>query len=255
VDNGTRSCLGCGATITPPMSHRRRYCTQTCSRRSRGKTAEHSRRAYHRRRAQIVHTRSCPQCGTTIPVTAHANRRLCSTRCVEARRSRTPERRASSARQDARRRNSRMDTRWPHGRPPCPGCGMDLPAATRVDQVYCSVGCKERMRQRSAEYLAHRCVVSMQRRALIINRGVPFTIAQLAARLTMFSGCWMCGSTPNEVEHVKPLARGGWHMLANLRPACGRCNRRKGTRWVGVSTVALLRKEAARDWDLYSVAR
>lgn len=58
-----------------------------------------------------------------------------------------------------------------------------------------------------------------------------FTIDQLAARLSMFSGCWVCGGGWSEVDHVKPLAKGGLHCLSNLRPICLSCNRRKSDRW------------------------
>jgi 5-methylcytosine-specific restriction endonuclease McrA len=61
---------------------------------------------------------------------------------------------------------------------------------------------------------------------------VPFTAAQLRERLSMFGGrCWMCGRAGDTLDHVKPLAKGGAHMLANLRPACGSCNSRKGVSW------------------------
>ena len=63
---------------------------------------------------------------------------------------------------------------------------------------------------------------------------IPFTVAQLDDRLSMFSGCWMCGCERDEtfhVDHVKPLSKGGWHCLSNLRPACGPCNLSKGAKW------------------------
>ncbi|WP_425608699.1 HNH endonuclease [Streptomyces albipurpureus] len=31
-----------------------------------------------------------------------------------------------------------------------------------------------------------------------------------------------------EVDHIRPLARGGLHIFANLTPACGPCNASKG---------------------------
>jgi 5-methylcytosine-specific restriction endonuclease McrA len=44
--------------------------------------------------------------------------------------------------------------------------------------------------------------------------------------------CWMCRSPEDlEVDHVKPLSKGGAHVLSNLRPACGTCNRTKRERW------------------------
>lgn len=63
---------------------------------------------------------------------------------------------------------------------------------------------------------------------------VPFTSDQLQARLSMYAGCWICGCALGErfhVDHVKPLARGGWHCLSNLRPSCPSCNISKGAKW------------------------
>ena len=63
---------------------------------------------------------------------------------------------------------------------------------------------------------------------------IPFTVAQLEDRLSMFAGCWMCGCELDggmHIDHVKPLSKGGWHCLANLRPACGPCNLSKGAKW------------------------
>lgn len=36
--------------------------------------------------------------------------------------------------------------------------------------------------------------------------------------------CWRCGAWAATVDHVVPVVLGGSHDLANLRPACGRCN-------------------------------
>jgi 5-methylcytosine-specific restriction endonuclease McrA len=59
-----------------------------------------------------------------------------------------------------------------------------------------------------------------------------FTPAQLLQRLAYYGGrCWMCGATADCIDHVKPLSRGGAHMLCNLRPACTPCNTRKGANW------------------------
>ena len=63
---------------------------------------------------------------------------------------------------------------------------------------------------------------------------IPFTAEQLADRLSMFAGCWMCGCERDEtfhVDHVKPLSKGGWHCLSNLRPSCPSCNISKGAKW------------------------
>lgn len=71
-----------------------------------------------------------------------------------------------------------------------------------------------------------------RRRALMSGAStVPFTPQQLRERLSMFGHkCWMCGAPEDETDHVIPLSRGGPHALANLRPACLPCNRRKGAK-------------------------
>lgn len=72
-----------------------------------------------------------------------------------------------------------------------------------------------------------------ERRARKLNApSIPFTPAQLASRMAYFGGrCWVCGVEHDAVDHVKPLSRGGWHCLSNLRPICTPCNTRKKDRW------------------------
>lgn len=61
---------------------------------------------------------------------------------------------------------------------------------------------------------------------------IPFTKRELNQRLSMFGNkCWICGSSATAVDHVKPIARGGAHILANLRPICCACNSKKGSTW------------------------
>lgn len=61
---------------------------------------------------------------------------------------------------------------------------------------------------------------------------VSFTAASAAAKWAYWAGlCWICGSKATSWDHVKPLSRGGWHMLSNLRPACRSCNSRKHAKW------------------------
>jgi 5-methylcytosine-specific restriction endonuclease McrA len=67
------------------------------------------------------------------------------------------------------------------------------------------------------------------RRAGVLN--VPFTDEQLRQRLSMYGHlCWMCSGTATTIDHVIPIALGGPHVLANLRPACRPCNSRKGAK-------------------------
>ena len=58
------------------------------------------------------------------------------------------------------------------------------------------------------------------------------TVKLLAAKAAFWGDrCWMCGGEWTDWDHVKPLAKLGPHMLANLRPACDPCNSSKGDRW------------------------
>lgn len=84
-----------------------------------------------------------------------------------------------------------------------------------------------RTRPLRAEY--HR----RQRARRAANSRVPVTQQALAQKLAHWGGkCWMCRSAEFQAwDHVKPISKGGAHMLANLRPACGDCNRRKGAKW------------------------
>jgi 5-methylcytosine-specific restriction endonuclease McrA len=61
---------------------------------------------------------------------------------------------------------------------------------------------------------------------------VPFTPSQLKAKVAYWgSRCWICGGGYEAIDHVKPLNKGGLHVLANLRPVCTPCNTRKRDQW------------------------
>lgn len=55
----------------------------------------------------------------------------------------------------------------------------------------------------------------------------------LKMKLHYYGGkCWICRTNPYEHwDHVKPLAKGGAHILANIRPSCADCNLAKGDKW------------------------
>jgi 5-methylcytosine-specific restriction endonuclease McrA len=66
---------------------------------------------------------------------------------------------------------------------------------------------------------------------------VPFTPEQLAQRFDYYGNrCYLqlpdiCIDEAQHADHVKPLSKGGPHMLANLRPACQPCNSSKKDKW------------------------
>lgn len=70
-------------------------------------------------------------------------------------------------------------------------------------------------------------------RRAIRSGSAPFTAEQLSQRVEYYGGkCWICKEAPYEhLDHVKPLNKGGPHILANLRPACAKCNLSKSDKW------------------------
>lgn len=77
---------------------------------------------------------------------------------------------------------------------------------------------------------AYKAAASKRKAVLRSATVVPFTHEQLNLRMSMFGfSCVYCGGEFEHVEHAIPLARGGLHCLANLRPSCATCNLRKGT--------------------------
>jgi 5-methylcytosine-specific restriction endonuclease McrA len=70
----------------------------------------------------------------------------------------------------------------------------------------------------------------------IDNGHIPYTPTQLDSKVAYWGNrCWMCAKSLHghviQMDHVKPLHKGGMDCLSNLRPACGRCNASKGHRW------------------------
>lgn len=62
--------------------------------------------------------------------------------------------------------------------------------------------------------------------------GVPVTLASVEGRWSMWGNrCWVCRGAADSTDHVKPLAAGGPHIPANLRPICRSCNSTKNAQW------------------------
>lgn len=80
--------------------------------------------------------------------------------------------------------------------------------------------------------VANRAGAARRRAILAEVLMIPYTESQLEARLAFYGfSCWICGGPFEHLDHVKPLAAGGPHILANLRPACGSCNMSKSATW------------------------
>lgn len=72
-----------------------------------------------------------------------------------------------------------------------------------------------------------------KRRARLLGAGA-IGWKELDAKLAYWGrSCWMCGGDYEHLDHVKPISKGGPHILANLRPACALCNMQKQAMWYG----------------------
>ena len=76
-------------------------------------------------------------------------------------------------------------------------------------------------------------VTRLSRRAA---KGIKYTAAQLAERFAYYGNkCYLqlpgCTGGADHADHVKPLSKGGWDMLGNIRPACAPCNQTKSAKW------------------------
>lgn len=103
-----------------------------------------------------------------------------------------------------------------------------------ANRVYYRNQQREYMRRWREQNPGYFSQASRKRQALKHASAVaPFTMEQLAQRMAYWGDrCWLCPDGVFEtVDHVKPLSKGGPHMLANLRPACKSCNSSKGNRW------------------------
>lgn len=78
---------------------------------------------------------------------------------------------------------------------------------------------------------AARRLQHQRRRALLSEaaEGSAFTAADMLREWERqgFTGCSYCPGEFESIDHIVPLNRGGAHELANLTPACTRCNSSK----------------------------
>lgn len=100
--------------------------------------------------------------------------------------------------------------------------------ANKERLIAASVACQKRNPGRKAE-------AKRRRRAATYGSAVGRVTKQmLRDKSDYWAGrCWVCGGRADTWDHVKPLSKGGPHILANLRPACRTCNSTKGAKWQG----------------------
>jgi len=91
---------------------------------------------------------------------------------------------------------------------------------------------------REAWALANKNALKVIRSRRVNNKYVQalhrITEEMLLGRLAVFGyACAYCGGPHEHWDHVKPLSKGGSHMIGNLRPSCQACNLRKGSKLPG----------------------
>jgi len=55
---------------------------------------------------------------------------------------------------------------------------------------------------------------------------------KLQAKIDYYGAkCWLCNAPYEEIDHVKPVSKGGSNWPVNLRPICKSCNKTKSAKW------------------------
>lgn len=225
------TCRFCGVLFTSPKG--RAFCTP--SHRAQQWAADNPERVAARYAAKPHPRRDgveveCRHCGAAYEA-KRADAKYCSRSCSSAA---TRAENGDAIRERAARwarENPESSARWREANP-------ELVRRTKRAWYY-------RTRARDPERFRAQDIRSAQiRRAR--EAAVPcvdFSQEQLLARYAFFGDrCWMCGrgDVPLHMDHVKPISRGGAHMLSNIRPACKPCNSGKKNKWSGPVGVALM---------------
>jgi 5-methylcytosine-specific restriction endonuclease McrA len=91
-----------------------------------------------------------------------------------------------------------------------------------------------RIKKASAKRNAEKIRISVKARKKRLRDATPYKVSpqSVVARIDYWGRkCWMCGGPYEHIDHVKPIAAGGLHIPANMRPSCAPCNIRKRDKW------------------------
>jgi 5-methylcytosine-specific restriction endonuclease McrA len=133
--------------------------------------------------------------------------------------------------------------------------GKDMDAPWRITNpgLLCALDGCDRPHKAYGFCDVHKRIETSHRKRAAQVEPNGFTGERLAARISMFGRvCWICGkSIPNETgalhqDHVKPIAKGGAHTPANIRPSCPECNMSKSDAWPVDTSTAHLRLDPSR---------
>ena len=137
-------------------------------------------------------------------------------------------------------RFSRTGTTDPRPRRQVEQCRIEQCSESGDNAGYCIKHYRKKTRDEAfaRDPWRYRKYSSDRRKRVKEAKTILFDLEQLRQRFAVFGfKCWLCGSDANSMDHVKPLSKGGWHCLSNLRPACLSCNSRKRDRWFGVNNL------------------
>jgi 5-methylcytosine-specific restriction endonuclease McrA len=211
VDVSQRTCVTCEDLFTPRGAGRpQRYCGARCR-----ELADNARKRTKTLKPGTSFT--CAWCSTEVPYAGKGRPpKFCSNSCRQ--------RHDYAGNPDRKRRsNQLMAERYP-------GYYADRQQASRDRDPE---GAREACRRYYAKN-AHNWDQYRQARSKYVRPedAAYTTWAKVAARFAMWGGkCWLCGVEATARDHVKPLSKGGRHLPSNIRPICGSCNSRKGSRW------------------------
>jgi 5-methylcytosine-specific restriction endonuclease McrA len=94
--------------------------------------------------------------------------------------------------------------------------------------------CRLRLQRWRREHPEMNAAAKLRRRALELNADGAWYITgeMIEERKELYGNlCYICGAPATEIDHVKPLSRGGSNYPCNLRPICRSCNSRKNNKW------------------------
>lgn len=172
----------------------------------------------------------CQRCGVAFNVTSSMSK-FCSAECRTANR-----RELLSAQRHAKLADRR-----------CPRCDAAIPVEARADSKHCSTECQQaqwynendvRLRAAASEWKASNRELAQEANHRRRARKLGARHERVDMRLVWKRDggiCWIC-ETPvdpdagprdrmrRSIDHVIPLARGGWHAMDNVALAHLRCN-------------------------------
>jgi hypothetical protein len=90
------------------------------------------------------------------------------------------------------------------------------------------------------------------RRALKFNTAVFYIPREIYRQIQSSGPCVYCGEPAQTVDHITPLARGGYEIERNLVPACKPCNSSKRDRMLAEWDQARVRHALSVSWQVWA---